>query len=233
MTRTISKGIARFVKSRAVTATTTADKVETKTKQIGGAKNGKARTVPLKKSPRTYTASPLPVPKQSRKSTKSSKGVPVKLRQSITPGTVVVLLAGRHRGKRCIVLKQMEESGMLLVSGPFKYNGVPLRRVNQSYVLATSTKVPIDGKKVDVCAIVDGMFASPKSNKSSSKPSAASLFGGKDKDGKHTVSAERVALQKKVDDALVKCVEGVADLAGYLSVPFSLTNGQYPHLLKF
>lgn len=35
------------------------------------------------------------------------------------------------------------------VKGPFKINGVPLRRVNQAYVIATSTKVNIDGVNVD------------------------------------------------------------------------------------
>lgn len=35
------------------------------------------------------------------------------------------------------------------VSGPFKINGVPLRRVNQSYLIATSTRVDIAGCSVD------------------------------------------------------------------------------------
>lgn len=35
------------------------------------------------------------------------------------------------------------------VKGPFKVNGVPLRRVNQAYVIATSTKVNIDGVTVE------------------------------------------------------------------------------------
>lgn len=87
-------------------------------------------------------------------------------RPTLTPGAILILLAGRFRGKRVILLKNLSQ-GVLLVTGPFKINGVPLRRVNARYVIATSQKVDltgIDSAKVDEVA-GDKYFAQEKGEK--------------------------------------------------------------------
>jgi len=53
-----------------------------------------------------------------------------------------------------VLLKTLDQ-GVMLVTGPFKINGVPLRRVNSRYVIATSQKVDLAGvetKKIDEVA---------------------------------------------------------------------------------
>ena len=134
--RGLHKGLKKSTKP------TPAEAAATVEKQIGGEKNGSKRIVPIQKAPRFYPAEDVRQPKKSRKVNK-----PAQLRSSITPGTVLILLAGRFRGKRVVFLKQLA-SGLLLVTGPYKVNGVPLRRVNQAYVIATSTKLDLGDYKV-------------------------------------------------------------------------------------
>jgi large subunit ribosomal protein L6e len=166
-----------------------------------------------------YSADDVKKPIKSRKTSR-----PTRLRASITPGTVVIILAGRFKGKRVVFLKQAK-SGMLIVTGPYKVNGVPLRRVNQAYVIATSTKV--DVSKVDVSKYDDAFFA--RAEKKSSK-------GDKflaEEEVKGQVSAERKAAQKTVDAALLPAIKKVANLGIYLNARFTLTKNMKPHTLKF
>ena len=95
---------------------------------------------------------------------KRNKAAPqtAKLRRNIQSGQVLILLAGRFKGKRVVFLKQLK-SGLLLVTGPHKINGVPLRRVNQVYVIPTSTRVNLDGVNSD--QINDEYFAKTQQKK--------------------------------------------------------------------
>merc|ERR1719335_343925 len=116
----------------------------------GGAKKAPEAIVATSSRGKWYPTEDIPKP-LNRNFTPGK----AKLRASITPGTVLIVLSGRFRAKRVVFLKQLE-SGLLLVTGPYKVNGVPLRRLNQAYVIATSTKVDISG--VSVPAHIDDSY---------------------------------------------------------------------------
>ena len=75
-------------------------------------KTPKAAAAVAVKQPKWYAADDVKKPLASRKKNKK----PTKLREAITPGTVLILLAGRFKGKRVVFLKQLA-SGLLLISG--------------------------------------------------------------------------------------------------------------------
>jgi len=176
---------------------------------------------------RYYASDDTRVPLRSSKT--GQKARVARLRKSIRAGTVVIILAGRFRGKRVIVLKQLA-SGMLLVTGPYKINGVPLRRVNQAYVIATSTQV--DVSKVDVSKVDDAFFVRKADKKAASKDGEA-FFAAGEKKKLSPVAAQRKTETARVDTAIRAVVKATPSLKQYLNAKFTLTRGQKPHMLKF
>jgi len=153
-----------------------------------------------------------------------------KVRQSLTPGTVLILLAGVHRGKRVVLLKSLK-SGLLLVTGPYKINRVPVRRVHQHYVIATSTKLAVD--KVEVPASIDDAYFR-RIREKRLKKAEGDIFAQKKKGYKP--SAQRKADQIVVDKQVLESIKSHPDrkiLLAYLKTPFGLSTGQYPHTMKF
>ncbi|KAK3708866.1 60S ribosomal protein L6 [Vermiconidia calcicola] len=173
-----------------------------------------------------YPAEDEGQPKRARKSIR-----PYKPRESLTPGKVLILLAGKFRGRRVVLLKVLDQ-GVLLVTGPFKVNGVPLRRVNARYVIATKTSVSLDGIDNSTVDKVSEKEYFARDKKADKKGSEEAFFNqGEAK--KKEVGKSRVEDQKKVDSALVKNIKKEQMLSSYLSSKFSLRTGDRPHEMVF
>ena len=143
----------------------------------------------------------------------------------LTPGQVVILLSGRFRGRRVVYLKNLE-SGLLLVTGPYKYNGVPLKRVNAAYVLPTNTTVKVDGKVAE--KIKDEFFKKVEISRQKKED-----FFEEDKKKKERVTKERTDALNEIDTVVKKAVDGVPMMKEYLRNRFALKDGDKPHLMKF
>jgi len=122
-----------------------------------------------------------------------------------------------------VVLKRLA-SGLVLVSGPFKINGVPLRRYNPAYLIATSTKVDLAGVSWGASAekLKDAYFSRPANadDKSSNAENKK-------------VTQERIQLQKDIDTQLLAKIKQTPFLKEYVGSRFSLSKGEAPHLIKF
>jgi len=129
-------------------------------------------------------------------------------------------------------LKQLSESGLVCCTGPFKLNGVPLRRFQPKKLIATSTKVDLTGVTVPE-QVNDKLFAReiiPKPKRSEQE-----FFNKAEKPKKKSLKdhVEFQKLQIAVDEPLIKNVQKTEHMESYLKTIFGLTKGVYPHALKF
>ncbi|KAF3932155.1 hypothetical protein ABW20_dc0108213 [Dactylellina cionopaga] len=182
-----------------------------------------SREIPANKASKWYPTTDVSQPKKARKTQH-----PTKLRASLVPGTILIILAGRFRGKRVVFLKPLD-AGVLLVTGPFKLNGVPLRRVNARYVIATSTKV--DLPSLDLSKYDDKYFAKEEGAKKSGEEEF--FDAAKAASEKKTLPENRTADQSEIDKALISVIKQTPQLTSYLKSTFSLSKGDRPHLMNW
>lgn len=125
-----------------------------------------------------------------------------------------------------------------------RLNGVPLRRVSQAYVIATSTKVDISGVSIPE-SVNDAYFAKAKAAKSTKE---GEFFGeGKEKKAfpeekkseqkvgppSHWSIGRSLTPGKSVDSALLSAISKVEHLSRYLKASWGLSKGDRFHELKF
>ncbi|KAL7714495.1 Large ribosomal subunit protein eL6 [Entamoeba marina] len=131
-----------------------------------------------------------------------------KLRKSLVPGTIVIILNGKYAGKRV--------------------NGVPLLRINQRYVIATSQK--IDVSKVDMSGVDVKFFKKVVMRKPAFGKEVSEEDLKKQREEKKALAVEK---QKQVDATLIEEVKKVPMMKEYMQSYFGLKKGEFPHLLKF
>lgn len=205
------------------------------TKKVGGAQNGGERKVLVHKGPRFYPTETRP--KKSKFGRVLHKNHPRKFKKGLVPGRVLIVLAGKHRGKRVVLMKTLK-SGLLLVNGPFKLNGCPLKRMHQKFVIVTRTRIPFDDVKVPK-HIDDRYFKAKKviSSKGKKTKQGGNIFAKGKKTASNKPNRVRGEDQIQADKQVLKAIrEKMGDkktIFAYLGSYFYLRNHMYPHKLKF
>lgn len=204
-----------------------AKKPITVVKKIGGANNGGERVVKLRKPKANRPTKALVTDRPSKGCFKRHVR---NTRPSLKPGTVLILVAGKHKGKRVVLLNVLQ-SGLLLITGPFSMNSCPLRRISQRYVIATKTQINLEKVKLPD-HVNDAYFR--RERKKKSNRGEGDLFAAKKE--KYVPTEQKKADQLAIDKAVKTAISQHKDkkmLFSYLKSYFALSSTQYPHRLKF
>lgn len=147
-----------------------------------------------------------------------------------------------------MVMLKVLDSGLLMITGPFSLNRVPLRRVPGKFVIATSTKIDLSLSDLHLDKYNDKYFEHTKDSKAKKNRERRSRMkiGGGENDESifmeetqkagNEVPQERKNDQQAVDKAVVQCISKHKEnkfLTIYMKSNFCLQFGQYPHLMKF
>lgn len=73
---------------------------------------------------------------------KSKKKV-YKIEKNFKKGTILILLGLKFKGKKCVFLK-FTQNGSMVITGPYRMNGIPLRRINPKYAFLTEIKINLN-----------------------------------------------------------------------------------------
>lgn len=196
-------------------------------KKIGGAHNGGERVVKLRKNLANYPTKALVTKRPTKGCFKLHRR---NTRKSLIPGRVVIVVAGKHKGKRVVLLRVLQ-SGLLLISGPFSLNSCPIRRISQRYVIATQTRINME--KVVVPDHINDTYFKRELKKKRNR-GEGEIFAAKKE--KYAPSEQRKADQVAVDKSIKTAISQHKDkklLFNYLRSYFALSSSQYPHRLKF
>lgn len=162
-----------------------------------------------------------------------------RLRASLKPGTIVILLAGPCMGRRVIFLKQLQKSGLILTIGPKRANGDSLRRVSQAYVIATSKRVDLSRADLSrLPEVTDEYFEVRKKYKRDREWKTMVTkkeFIATDEVPKwkaHNIYKQN-ELERLMNKQIWRCVKPDIPLRYYLNAKFRIRKDSFPHLMKF
>jgi len=198
--------------------------VERKDKKTG-------KTILMKMNPKKY-----PVPHINMK--KELKLKQMRLRKSIQPGVIGIVLKGDQRAKRVVCLKQID-SGLLLVCNPV--GDVAPTTVYHQLFLATKMKIDVSGVKIPEEMTHEYFHNKRQERRDYRKALKKASVLGEDrpkmrKSPEDKMTPERLAINKKLEDQLTPLITGHPEgetFVQYMKSLFSLGANDYPHRMKW